>query len=82
MERLKSQNRVAGVKQTKNAILNDETSVVYIACDADASLTDELFELCRRKGIEAVTGMTRKELSKACSLDVLCTAAAIINNNK
>lgn len=78
MERLNSSNKVAGVKQTKAAVNSGSASVVYVASDADITLTEPIINLCKEKGVEIVLGHTRKELAKAAHIEVPCAAAAII----
>lgn len=78
MERLNSSNKVAGIKQTKAAADSGSASVVYVASDADITMTEPIINLCREKNIEIVVGMTRKELAKAAHIEVPCAAAAIL----
>ncbi len=78
MHRLNSSNRVAGVKQTKAAVAENKVQVVYLACDAAPTMTEPIARLCREKGIELISDCTRKELAKACRIDVLCAAAAVL----
>ena len=78
MERLISHNKVAGIKQTKAAIMSDKAAVVYVACDADPCAVDGISILCGERGVEVVCGCTRKELAKACKIDVPCAAAAVL----
>lgn len=80
MERLVSPSKVMGVKQTKNAVLQNMAKVVYLAGDADIGFLDEIICLCREKGTEMVYVSTRKELSKHCKIEVPCAVAAIIND--
>lgn len=78
MERLNSQNRVAGIKQTKNAVLAGNAEAVYLADDTDPSLAAEITALCREHGVEIIGGITRRELSKLCRIDVPCATAAVL----
>lgn len=78
MERLVSHNKVAGIKQTTSAINSGEAQVVYVACDADPCAVAGLSELCCERGIDIVSDYTRKELAKACRIDVPCAAAAVL----
>ena len=80
MERLVSPNKVMGVKQTKNALLQNRAKVVYLAEDVDVGFLDEIICLCREKGLETVSVPTRKELSKHCKIEVPCAVAAIISD--
>ena len=80
MDRLNSLSRVAGIKQTKNAVLGGNAKVVYAASDADPSLIAEITSLCAERGVEVVGGITRRELAKACKIDVPCAVAAALKN--
>lgn len=78
MQRLNSSNKVAGIKQTKAAVNNNQALVVYTAKDAGPQLVEPIEALCREKGIELVSDCTRKELAKACHIEVPCAAAAVL----
>lgn len=78
MENLKHKNKVVGLKQVKNALLENEAKVVYLAEDASPGLIAPIAELCRENGVEPVLVKTRKELGKMCGTDVPAAAAAII----
>lgn len=78
MDRLSSSKKVVGIKQTKNAIKGNNAKCVYVANDADPSLTEQVFALCKEYNVEAVAEFSRKEIAKACRVDVPCTTAAII----
>lgn len=78
MDRLGSAEKVAGIKQTKNAVISGNAALVYTACDADPSMIQEISDLCEEYGVEVVSGYSRKELAKACRIDVPCAAAAIL----
>ena len=80
MERLVSPSKVMGVKQTKNALLQNMAKVVYLAEDVEFGFLDEIICLCREKEVETVYVSTRKELSKHCKIDVPCAVAAIVND--
>lgn len=80
MENLKYKNKVVGVKQVKNAVKSGRADRVYIADDSDISVTSSMFELCRENGIEPIIVETRKELGRACGVDVYTAAAAILKS--
>ncbi len=73
-----SKNKVAGVKQTKNAIISRQALMVYVAYDADEALTGQITALCEENGTELVSDFSRKELARACRIEVPCAAAAVI----
>ena len=60
MENLKHRNKVIGVKQVKNALKSGRADMVYVADDADTSVTQSIFEMCRENGIEPIIVETRK----------------------
>lgn len=80
MEKLNTQSRVAGIKQTRAAIEADRADAVYIAEDAEPSAVDGIISLCRDKGIDVIYVPTRRELAKACRIDVPCAAAARLSD--
>ena len=80
MDRLLSAKKVAGIKQTKNAIITGDAIVVYIAEDVDPSIKKEVSALCDENNIEIVSVGSRKELAKACKIDVPCAVAAVLKN--
>ncbi len=78
MERLISHNKVAGIKQTKAAVNSGKAMVVYIANDVDLHMVSGIASLCEEMNVELVCGYTRKELARACRIDVPCAAAAVL----
>lgn len=80
MENLKNRNKVVGVKQVKNAVKSGRADMVYIADDSDISVKSSMFELCRENGIEPIIVETRKELGRACGVDVYTAAAATLKS--
>ena len=76
MEKLSTRLRVAGIKQTRAAVEAGRADAVYIAEDAEPSAVGGIAALCREKGIEVIYVPTRRELAKACRIDVPCAAAA------
>jgi large subunit ribosomal protein L7A len=73
-----SPKKVIGTKQTKRAILADEVEIVFIAKDADAHVVDSVIDMCKEKNIEIVYVDSKKELGKACGIDVSAASAAIL----
>ncbi len=78
MESLKHKNKVVGIKETKNAVKAGTADVVYLAEDADFHVTEPLRELCILSGIEVQNVSGRKEIAKACGIDVPTAAAAVL----
>lgn len=80
MESLKHKKKVVGIKETKNAVKSGAASIVYLAEDADFQVTQPLRELCVLSGIKCQYIPGRKELAKACGVDVPTAAAAILSD--
>ena len=78
MERLRSQKFLAGLKQSKKAILSKKATLVYIAQDADDYIKLPLIDLCEKEEIEVLYVETMKELSKACHVEVPTAVAVLI----
>ncbi len=79
MDKLSSAKKVAGIKQTKNTVKHGNAAVVYIAYDADTFLIKELSDLCQQYEVEVISEYSRKDIAKACKVDVPCAAAAVLN---
>ena len=76
MEKLDIHNRVAGIKQTRAAILSGNIKGVYVAADAQPSAVAQILELCRERGISPMTEYSARNIGRACGIDVPCAAAA------
>jgi large subunit ribosomal protein L7A len=76
--RLKSHNKVVGVKQVKRAINKSETHTVFIAADADEGITSDVSKLCEDKQIQIVHVDNMNELGKACGIDINAAVAALL----
>ena len=82
MKRLKSSNKVVGIKQTRNAIKNDCAEVVFIASDTDADMAEELTTLCDEFKLERVFVNSRAELAKLCGITVPRSCAAVLKKTE
>lgn len=80
MESLKHRNKVVGIKETKNAIKAGAADVVYIAEDVDFYAVQPLRELCAEMGVRLEAVPARKELAKACGINVPTAAAAVLKD--
>lgn len=78
MESLKHRAKAVGVKQTAEAVKSGSAQTVYIAGDADSALTRPIAELCRTHGTELIYVGSKKELGRACGIDVPSAAAAVL----
>lgn len=76
-----SQSRlIIGTKQTIKAIRNGEVSEVFIAEDADQQITNKVVEEAKKMQIPYVMVDSKKQLGKACKIDVDASAVAIKHN--
>ena len=80
MERLRSKNRVAGIKQVSKAIRGQKAEIVFLAKDCDPYILESLEELCRENGVSLVYAETMKDLAKACRVEVPTAVAATVCN--
>jgi large subunit ribosomal protein L7A len=79
LERLKQENRVVGIKQTLRIIQENNTSLVFLANDADKKIIDDVLEKCMEKNIKVERIETMKQLGKACGIDVGASVACILD---
>ena len=80
MERLRTSNKVVGLKQSKKAIESDLVALAYVARDADMHVVFPFEGLCKNKGIEIVYVNNMKELGKYCGVEVPTAVAVILND--
>ena len=76
--RLKSEDKVVGVKQVKRAINASEVSTVFVAQDADKRITEEVIKICEDKLIQIIHVDNMDELGKACGIDINAAVAALL----
>lgn len=68
---------VAGLKQTRKAVMNGTACRVLLAENADPGLTEPLQDLCRARAVPVRWVHTMQELGHACRLSVGAAAAAV-----
>ena len=78
LEKLKTANKVVGIKQLKRALKNRTAQTVFLAEDADPRLMEPLRAACEQAQVELVLVPTMQELGKACSIAVGAAAAAML----
>lgn len=66
-----------GVKQTLKAMKNELVSEVYIAQDAESSVTAKVTELAKEMSIPLRHVDSMKKLGSACGIDVGASTVAI-----
>lgn len=80
LEELKSAgNRTVGTKQTIKFINKGHVKEVFVAADADKEVIKPIIEICQKKSIPFHMIATKKELGKACGIEVGCASAAIVD---
>jgi len=72
------QKRVVGVKQSRKAIREGRARRVYLASDADPSLTQPFAEQAQALGIPVFWAETMAALGRACRIAVGAAVAAVL----
>ena len=70
--------KVIGLKQSMKAVSEDRAMTVYIAKDADRSLTEPLAKLCEEKGVEIRYADTDGQLGLLNGISVKASAVCIL----
>jgi len=70
--------RVAGFKQTIKAVRQGRAVRVFVATDAEPSISAAVIKAAAQAGIP-VEKTTMRELGKACGIDVPTAAAAVLS---
>ena len=68
-----------GVKQTLRAVECGKAMEVIIANDADAKITREIAEKCKKASVPYSYVDSMKKLGSACGIEVGAAAVAIVN---
>ena len=74
---LRGKELLVGSKQLRKALKNGAVSAVFLAQNADPSITEPLAEQCKSAGVCVTWVRTMKELGETCGIDVGTAAAAI-----
>jgi len=72
--------KVVGVKQTLKALKNSRGKVLYIAKDADGSITEPVLKLAEVSSLQIIFVDTMKELGNLCAIDVACATALLLED--
>ena len=75
---LKAGPRVVGAKQTRRALQDGRAVRVYLAEDADPSVTSPIEALCAENGVEIVHVPTMRAMGQACGIAVGAAVAAVV----
>lgn len=71
-------NLLVGTKQVSRAISEGRALKVYIARDAEQHVTRRIIQLAEEHQVELIYVPSRKELGKACNIDVGAATAVLI----
>ena len=77
-ERLKTANKVVGIKQLRRALRDSAAQEVFLADDADFWLREEVEALCHMAGLCPIRVASMKALGDACGISVGAATAAIL----
>lgn len=80
ISRLKTANKVVGIKQVKRALTSHEVDILYLANDADEFIKQQVLELAKDRKIQIIELETMRELGDACGIDVGAATAALLKN--
>lgn len=69
---------VVGAKQLKKALLRRQAKEIYLARDADPTVTGPIEALCGELGIAPVWTPSMAALGRVCGIDVGAAAAAVV----
>ncbi len=72
--------KVVGIKQTLKALKNNQGKVLYIAKDADSSLTEPVLKLAKINSLQIIFVDTMKELGNLCAIDVASATALLLED--
>lgn len=79
LHRLKTNQKVVGMKQTIKVLEKGTAKVVYIAEDADERMIRQVVELAESQGLPVITVDTMVQLGKECNIEVKTATAATIH---
>ena len=71
--------KVVGLKQTRKAVKEGNAKLVYIADDADLSVTAPLEELCKEAGVLVTRVPSMAQLGAACNIEVKAATVAVLS---
>lgn len=78
LSKLRTGEKLIGVKQSGKSIKEGKAVLVFIADDAAPRVTDPIKTLCKETGTEIVMVPTMKELGDACGIEVGSSVAALL----
>jgi large subunit ribosomal protein L7A len=78
LTQLENSAKVVGVKQVRRALASGRAKALFLARDADPSLTEPLAQQAQTQGVDVHWADTMKTLGRACRISVGAAVAATI----
>lgn len=78
LDELKKAKKLIGIRQSYKAVANDKVIKAFVARDVEPDLIADFINLCNNKSIPITYVDSKKELGKACGIDVAASAAVIL----
>jgi len=77
-ERVKQAKKtIIGTKQTAKAMISGQVKEIFVALDAEERITDPVIQTAKKHGIPVHFVNSKRELGKACGIQVAATVVAI-----
>ena len=77
---LRKNKVVVGAKQLRKALEKGKAKIVFLAENADPSITEPLEEICRNLDVPCCWVPSMMELGAVCGIEVGAAAAAAVNS--
>ncbi len=68
---------VAGLNKSRKLIRSGGTGKIFLACDADENIREELIALCGEYDVSLDMTKTKRELRELCEIEVDCAVCAV-----
>ena len=81
LEELKAREKVVGVKQSRRAVPDGLALRVFLAADADPTLTGPIREQCRESHVPVTEDYTMEQLGQAAGIQVGAAVVALLKKN-
>ena len=78
-EELANKRFVVGAKQLKKALKNGTANKVFLACNADPTITEPIAALCQLNRVDFAWVRSMTDLGHACGIEVGAAAAAAVD---
>lgn len=80
LDRIPRSRHLVGFKQACHAIKGKQVSTVLLASDCDASIKNQVIELCKSEGVDYLEMYTMEKLGEACDIDVGASVVVLLRN--